>query len=69
MTVLCGNLKLMNHFNVLEKYPELTKNIDYLEKEGKTVVILAVDNVPSLIIPLEETHLSKPEAKFVVNYL
>ncbi len=59
----------MKHFNVLEDYPDLTKNIDYLEKEGKTVVILAVDNVPSLIIPLEETHLSKPEAKFVVDYL
>jgi P-type E1-E2 ATPase len=67
--VLCGNSKLMKHFEVLKPYPELEKNIGYLEEEGKTVVILAVDKIPNTVISLEETHLSKPEASFVVNYL
>ena len=44
--VLCGNSKLMNHFEVFKNYPDLAKNIVYLEEEGKTVVILAVDNIP-----------------------
>lgn len=59
----------MRHFEVLKPYPELEKNIGYLEEEGKTVVILAVDKIPCSVISLEETHLSKPEALFVVNYL
>ena len=44
--VLCGNSKLMKHFEILKPYPELEKNVTYLEEEGKTVVILAVDNIP-----------------------
>lgn len=48
---------------------ELRKNIESLEQEGQTVVVLSVDRVPSLIISLEETHLAKPESKEVVNYL
>ena len=44
--VLCGNSKLMNHFKVLKDYSELEKNVTYLEEEGKTVVILAIDGVP-----------------------
>ena len=59
----------MNHFKVLDTLPELAKNIVYLEEEGKTVVILAIDNYPQLIISLEEAHLSKPESKMVVEYL
>jgi cation transport ATPase len=43
MEVLCGNKKLMNFYKVLDNYPELSKNINYLEQEGKTVVILAVN--------------------------
>jgi hypothetical protein len=30
-----------------------------LEQEGKTVVSLAIDQVPQLIISLEETHIAK----------
>jgi len=56
----------MNAFKILDKYPDLVKNINYLEEEGKTVVILAVNDYPSLILSLEETHLAKPEAKHVV---
>lgn len=59
----------MNHFEILNDFPELTKNIGYLEEEGKTVVILAIDKYPQLIISLEEAHLSKPESKMVVSYL
>lgn len=44
-------------------------NVDLLEQEGMTVVILAINKVPQLIISLEETHLAKPESKVVVNYL
>lgn len=75
MTVLCGNKKLMESQNVIKAqetdgvYHELSKNINFLEEEGKTVVILAVDGIPQLVASLEEAHLAKPEAKFVVNYL
>jgi hypothetical protein len=44
----------MKHYEVLKSYPELEKNIVYLEEEGKTVVILAIDNVPNMVISLEE---------------
>jgi len=49
MTVACGNKKLMHSQNIIkanedkDNYHELLKNINYLEEEGKTVVILAVD--------------------------
>lgn len=59
----------MDNFNVLDKYSELRKNIVYLEEEGKTVVMLALDNVPQLIISLCEEHISKRESKQVVDYL
>lgn len=52
----------MKSFSILEPYEELEKNVTYLEEEGKTVVILVIDKIPSVIISLEETHLSKPEA-------
>lgn len=77
MKVLCGNLKLMNSQNVFSQEfldqnsqsEELKKNIGYLEQEGKTVVILVVEQIPSLVVSLEEAHLSKPESKYVVNFL
>lgn len=62
-------MKLMNHYNILDNLPDLSKNIGYLEEEGKTVVILAIDNFPQLIISLEEAHLAKDESKPVVDYL
>ena len=66
LNICCGNLKLMNRFNILSSYKEIAQQITYLEEEGKTVVVLAIDNIPSLIISLEEAELSKPEAKHVV---
>ena len=33
------------------------------------MVVLAIKGVPSLIISLEEAHLSKPESKYVIQYL
>lgn len=62
LEVLCGNTKLMKRFEIFKKYQSLEKNVNYLEEEGKTVVILVIDNVPQLILALEETHLSKPES-------
>lgn len=59
----------MNSFNILQNYPDITKNIVYLEEEGKTVVVLTVDEIPQLILSLEETHLAKENALYVVNYL
>ena len=44
--VLVGNMKLMNHFKILDEYCQIAKNIDYLEEEGKTVVVLVIDKVP-----------------------
>jgi len=40
-----------------------------LEKEGKTVVCMVVNDIPRLLISLEEDHLVKPEALGVVSYL
>jgi cation transport ATPase len=44
--VLCGNLKLMEYYEILNSYPEIITNIKSLEEEGKTVVILAMNKVP-----------------------
>ena len=52
----------MKRFDIFKNYQSLEKNVNYLEEEGKTVVILVIDNVPQLILALEETHLSKPES-------
>lgn len=68
MEVLCGNLKLMDYYEILKPYPLIKTNIQNMEQEGKTVVILVVDEVPQLIISLEEEHLCKPEAKQVITY-
>ena len=40
-----------------------------MEEEGKTVVILAINLIPQLIVSLEEKHLTKEESKYVVDYL
>jgi len=34
-----------------------------LEEQGLTVVVLTLNNEPSLIITMQERHLAKPEAK------
>ena len=51
----------MKNQNILEKYRELSNNVNLLEQQGKTVIILAINEVPQLILYLEETHTSKPE--------
>lgn len=69
---------MMRRYNVFPRLPtqdetslhsELIKNIHLLEQQGRTVVILAVQNVPQLIVSLEEEHLAKPEAQWVVSFL
>jgi len=69
MEILCGNTKLMNRFEVFRGHEDVERNIQYLEGEGKTVVTLAVNLLPQLIISLEEAHIAKPEAREVVQYL
>ena len=52
----------MNRYNILANYPQVNDNVIQLEDEGKTVVVLAIDNIPQLIITLQEKHLVKPES-------
>lgn len=40
-----------------------------LEEEGNTVIQMVLNNVPQLIISLEEAHIAKQESQDVVNYL
>lgn len=45
-SLLCGNLKLMRNQKVLQngdEHAELVKNITYMEEQGQTVVLLAID--------------------------
>lgn len=59
----------MERYNILSNYPELAKNILCLEQQGKTVVIMAINLIPQLVLSLQETHLTKSEAPFVINYM
>ncbi len=69
-SVACGNDKLMSRFKIdLDAHKDLRFNLEQLELSGKTVICLAVDGVPRLLISLEEEHLCKPEAKPVLDYL
>ena len=61
--VYCGNDKLMDRFGVDLEVNQLRQNMESLEKEGKTVVCLAVGQTARLILSLEEEHLAKEEAK------
>ena len=67
--VLCGNEKLMERFNINLEFNNFRMNMQSLEREGKTVVCMVIDQVPRLLISLEESHLTKPEALAVVTYL
>mgnify|MGYP001626837109 CR=1 FL=1 len=58
----------MNRYGVDLDFGEFRSNMQALEKEGKTVVCMTIDNVPRLLISLEEEHLVKPEALGVVTY-
>lgn len=69
MKVFCGNDKLMDRFGVDLEFNNFLLNIQSLEREGKTVVCMAIDSVPCLLISLEEAHVAKPEALAVVSYL
>ena len=46
----------------------MSENVLQLERDGKTVVIMAVASTPCFILTLEEEHLAKPEAQAVVKY-
>lgn len=59
----------MQRHEILQNYSEIARQTHYLEEEGKTVILLAINKVPQLILSLQEAHLSKPESKYVVDYL
>ena len=67
--MLCGNEKLLKRQNVDLKYNDFHNNMQQMEREGNTVVCLAVENEPRLLISMNEKHVTKPEALPVVNYL
>ena len=67
--MLCGNDKLMDRYGVDLDFANFRLNMQSLEKEGKTVVCMAIDKMPRLLVSLEEDHLAKPEALGVVTYL
>lgn len=63
LKVYCGNDKLMDRYSVDLEVNSLRQNMESLEKEGKTVVCLAIGQTPRLVLSLEEEHLAKDEAK------
>lgn len=67
--VACGNERLMERFNVNLDQNHFKENMQALESEGKTVVCLAINNIPRVLISLEEKHLAKEEAKPVLDYM
>jgi len=69
LEVICGNDKLIRHFKIDLSQNDIKKQVEMLEQEGQTVVMMAVNNVPQMIITMDETHLAKPEAQEVLNYL
>ncbi len=66
---MCGNDKLMDRYNIDLEFNNFRMNMQSLEKEGKTVVCMAIDKMPRLLVSMEEDHLAKPEALGVVTYL
>ena len=60
---------MMQRFNIDLDFNNFRLNIESLEKEGKTVVCMVINNIPRLLISLEEDHVAKPESVGVVSYL
>lgn len=69
LQVLCGNDKLMDRFGVDLDFNSFRMNMESYEVEGKTVVCMAVQNVPRLLVSLKEDHIAKVEAQDVVDYV
>ena len=59
----------MNRFKVDLTFNGFYNNMEALEKEGKTVVCLAIDGEPRLLVTLAEMHVAKSEAYSVVQEL
>ena len=59
----------MDRYNIDLDFNNFLMNMQSLEKEGKTVVCMAIDSMPRLLVSLEEAHLTKPEALAVVTYM
>ena len=69
LNILCGNEKLMDRAGIDLSFSHFRDNMHALGKDGKTVVCMVVNNIPRLLISLEEAHVAKPEAVAVVNYM
>ena len=59
----------MERFKVDLDVKNFRLNMNALESFGKTVVCLAINNYPRVLISLEEKHIAKDEAKAVLNYM
>ena len=60
---------MLDRFKVNLDFNNFRMNMQSLEREGKTVVCMAINDTPRLLISLEEAHLTKLEAPAVVDYL
>lgn len=62
---MIGNLKhLENNNAILEDY--LLNKCRFLEGRGKTVIIMAIDNIPEVVVCLDNKTNLRPEAKAVI---
>lgn len=59
----------MDRFSVNLDVNQLRGNIDCLEREGNTVVCLAIEQTPRLVLTMAEKHLAKDEAPAVIKYM
>ncbi|CAD8121000.1 unnamed protein product [Paramecium sonneborni] len=65
---LIGNLfHLTDNEAILEDY--IIKKCQYLERKGKTVIIMTIDSIPEVILCLDNKTNLRPEAKAVITYL
>ena len=64
--ILVGNDKLMRTQNVTQFDDVMHQNVVQLEQEGATVIIMAINNIPQMIVQLQEEHLVKHEARPVL---
>jgi len=68
MLICIGNEKIMARF-MIKVNPQVLEDVKRLEEDGKTVIQVAVNGSITLVIALQEQHLSKVEASTVCKYL
>jgi len=68
LEVCVGNDKMVERFSVFLD-SEVVSQKERLENEGKTVVVGAIEKEGVCLIALQEEHLVKPEAEYVISEL